>query len=990
MIRKSLPLILLLLGLLLAACSEQQAAQESAATGLPPEPGTDVAQETAAEGRVSVTPTESADAPTPSEIGAPLTFEELRGISWQWRDLVDSGPSGQSDVLDPQNYSMVFLNDGELAIKADCNNVRGSYLLDAGQLRIILGPSTMAFCGDDSLDIQFLNLLSKTTSGIIREDGRLKLFTADGSTMGFDNGGEPTQAAVDGDLSLIANVLWLWQDLVETQPASQSIVPEPRAYTIGFRYNGAVQVQSDCNNALGEYEIRGSAIALTFGPTTAVFCGEESLDTAFRELLEKVATFTVEGGRLELSTSDGATLGFSNGGSLPGTIGLRPDDISLDTTGVAETWHAYVVPETPYDASMPPGPSGLPEHIEITFNGQTPDELEPIDPVIYIIPAAAYEAMYELNDDGAITRMMNQIAAMTYDIPEPPPVSGMPVLPLERAGAGYNDLAVSVSRGAPRSESATKNGFRFIGRWNQDANPVTNEGLTYIYQGFANDGTYLVSYWHPVRLDALPDDVSGVSQELMDAFNSDPLSHINVQAANLNGIPAADWMPDLNNLDALVASLQIEGMVSAGVEEKTWVWTGRGSANGEAAPVENPGQYRITYNNDGTFNYQADCNAGGGGFSVIGGFNGGIRHALGPSTLAACPPASRADEFVGAIAAADAFRMLPGGHKMQLLLPAGGDVLTFSDARFIDVDLPEPEAGLPTATVTAPEGIFVRTGPAANYPSLGVAAYGETGTIAGRSEDGQWWVIDAPAAPSGQVWVSAAFVTAVGADDVPVVAAPVLPTPAPTPTPVPPPSPAVSFSADTTVVNKGDCATLRWEVENIQAIWVYPAGSNYQDFPKTGQGSQIVCPEQTTTYEMRVLHVDGTTEIRSITIQVNQPNTLADTSWALTSLNGNQLLLPESNLTLQFVGEGNATAGGGCNTFSGSYAVYFTGISIGPLSGTRVACGDEIDAQENAYLQALQAATTFSQNDDVLVLYGVGNVEVARFSTLSAAPLPGE
>jgi heat shock protein HslJ len=345
---------------------------------------------------------------------------------------------------------------------------------------------------------------------------------------------------------------------------------------------------------------------------------------------------------------------------------------------------------------------------------------------------------------------------------------------------------------------------------------------------------------------------------------------------------------------------------------------------------------------------------------------------------------------VGAIAAADAFRMLPGGHKMQLLLPAGGDVLTFSDARFIDVDLPEPEAGLPTATVTAPEGIFVRTGPAASYPSLGVAAYGETGTIAGRSEDGQWWVIDAPAAPSGQVWVSAAFVTAVGADDVPVVAAPVLPTPAPTPTPVPPPSPAVSFSADTTVVNKGDCATLRWEVENIQAIWVYPAGSNYQDFPQTGQGSQIVCPEQTTTYEMRVLHVDGTTEIRSITIQVNQPNTLADTSWALTSLNGNQLLLPESNLTLQFVGEGNATAGGGCNTFSGSYAVYFTGISIGPLSGTRVACGDEIDAQENAYLQALQAATTFSQNEDVLVLYGVGNVEVARFSTLSAAPLPGE
>ncbi|MFN2201673.1 MAG: META domain-containing protein, partial [Caldilineaceae bacterium] len=142
-------------------------------------------------------------------------------------------------------------------------------------------------------------------------------------------------------------------------------------------------------------------------------------------------------------------------------------------------------------------------------------------------------------------------------------------------------------------------------------------------------------------------------------------------------------------------------------------------------------------------------------------------------------------------------------------------------------------------------------------------------------------------------------------------------------------------------------------------------------------------------YEMRVLHVDGTTEIRSITVQVNQPNTLADSSWALTSLNGNQLLLPESNFTLQFVGESNANAGGGCNTFSGSYAVYFTGISIGPLAGTQVACDDDIDTQETVFIQALQSATTFSQNGDVLVLYGVGNVEVARFSALRAVPRPG-
>jgi heat shock protein HslJ len=467
------------------------------------------------------------------------------------------------------------------------------------------------------------------------------------------------------------------------------------------------------------------------------------------------------------------------------------------------------------------------------------------------------------------------------------------------------------------------------------------------------------------------------------------MGHINTQAENLNGLGAGDWQPDLDALDAVIASLQIEGMVSSGIQEKTWAWTGRGALEGEAAPVENPTQYTITYNSDGTFSYQADCNSGGGGYSFVGGFNGDIQHALGPATLSACPPESRADEFLGAIAAASEFRILPGGIQMQFPLAASDDAMILTDAQYISVDIPEPDPGVPTATVAVPEGVFVRTGPGTNYPSLGVAPFGESGTIVGRSEDGQWWVIDAPNVPAGQVWVSAAFVQVQNGDNVPVVAAPALPTPVPTPTAPPPPSPTISFTADSTQINQGDCTTLRWDVESIQAIWVYPAGSNYQNYPKTGQGSEQVCPEQTTTYEMRVLHIDGTTEIRSITIQVRQGNALAGTSWALTSLNVNQVLLPGSTLTLQFVDGSSANANGGCNNYSGTYAVYFSGISIGPLAGTKLSCGTEIDTQESVYIQALESATTFAVSGDVLVLYGAGNVEVARFSALRAVPLSG-
>ncbi len=90
------------------------------------------------------------------------------------------------------------------------------------------------------------------------------------------------------------------------------------------------------------------------------------------------------------------------------------------------------------------------------------------------------------------------------------------------------------------------------------------------------------------------------------------------------------------------------------------------------------------------------------------------------------------------------------------------------------VDLPDPQTDEPTAVVTAPDGIFVRSGPGTEYADIAVAATGETGTITGVSEDGQWWVIEVPVsvAADGQGWISAAWVDASNTAGVPVVAAP--------------------------------------------------------------------------------------------------------------------------------------------------------------------------------------------------------------------------
>jgi putative lipoprotein len=249
-----------------------------------------------------------------------------------------------------------------------------------------------------------------------------------------------------------------------------------------------------------------------------------------------------------------------------------------------------------------------------------------------------------------------------------------------------NDLAVQVGKAVAQGEvntsSATQDGFRLVGRWAQDANPVTNQNLRYTYQGFTNDGVYLVTLWWPESTSALPNDMSGVTAEGMDAFNADPTAAINATAEELNGLSTDQWDPDLATLDALVASLQIEGMSDAGLLDKTWVWTQGPVQPGSSEVVElpEPEKYQVTYGSDGTMNFVADCNVGSMGFELRdSGMVGGMLAMPGPVTLAECGPESLYNGFINALSAAQDYRVWAGGNEMELVLPAGGGVLLFRD-----------------------------------------------------------------------------------------------------------------------------------------------------------------------------------------------------------------------------------------------------------------------------------------------------------------------
>lgn len=73
------------------------------------------------------------------------------------------------------------------------------------------------------------------------------------------------------------------------------------------------------------------------------------------------------------------------------------------------------------------------------------------------------------------------------------------------------------------------------------------------------------------------------------------------------------------------------------------------------------------------------------------------------------------------------------------------------------------------------------------------------------------------------------------------------------------------FRADDASVNVGDCTTLRWDFDNIQAIYV-SFGYGYDKEGVPGHESRQVCPSVETTYEALVVKPNGGYEVHKVTV----------------------------------------------------------------------------------------------------------------------------
>jgi uncharacterized protein YraI len=217
---------------------------------------------------------------------------------------------------------------------------------------------------------------------------------------------------------------------------------------------------------------------------------------------------------------------------------------------------------------------------------------------------------------------------------------------------------------------------------------------------------------------------------------------------------------------------------------------------------------------------------------------------------------------------------------------------------------PTPTSGTPTVTVstrpylTTKTDLNVRAGPDTIYDLLGLLPAGTNAEIVGRDETRQWWQIRFEPSPSGIGWVSAdpQFSSTFNVENLPISAAPPTPTGTPTstptnvpptltPTPIPPTTaptatpivptdtptptptlqgPTVEFEVSPDRIQGGQCVNVNWTVTGVREVY-------YQGQGVAGIGDRVECPARTTTYQLRIVTMDGSEQVLDRTVEVTDP-----------------------------------------------------------------------------------------------------------------------
>ena len=267
---------------------------------------------------------------------APAGDSLLVGKVWQWNKTIFS--DGRTvEVASPASYTVEFMADGKVSVKADCNMAAGGYTVDGANLAIQLGPMTMAMCPPESLSDEFVKELGEVAQYQVSGETLHLVFKLDSGSMSLTSGAaaQPVQAPGQ-DLS----GTWHWQSTAYSD--GKLYTPANAAdYTIAFSLtDGKVAIKADCNNAMGDFMTDGQNLEIMIGGVTRAMCSPESLSAEYLKQLSEVGSYKVEGATLYLFLKlDSGTMTLTSGGAAAQPAEpTQPAAPAVELGGTAWQW----------------------------------------------------------------------------------------------------------------------------------------------------------------------------------------------------------------------------------------------------------------------------------------------------------------------------------------------------------------------------------------------------------------------------------------------------------------------------------------------------------------------------------------------------------------------------------------------------------------------------------------------------------------------------
>jgi heat shock protein HslJ len=114
---------------------------------------------------------------------------------------------------------------------------------------------------------------------------------------------------------------------------------------------------------------------------------------------------------------------------------------------------------------------------------------------------------------------------------------------------------------------------------------------------------------------------------------------------------------------------------------------------------------------------------------------------------------------------------------------------------------------------------------------------------------------------------------------------------------------------------------------------------------------------------------------------------LPGSKWVLESL-GSAPVLDDVLITMELAEDGNLFGSGGCNRYTGTWeSESDNALALRPGGMTLIGCPEDIDNQEQAFLEALSTTDTFRLEDNTLTLRDASGDTIATLIELEPAAL---